>query len=262
MGKDSFPELCSVLGMITGSKNEQVTVAVEGLSYDLGGDALREQARQVCRILDSYREPVLPFKDVTQEEINREDRRLMDRYGFVIWTNSQAGTDVDCARRVKDDPEYFLGMPEDEVRRMSIEANEEDRDILLTEFGSVSTNSILVIGTVGHWTGRKSVHTAMGALGEVFRLLTGDECTLYVRDGDLQAENVHHDGTDYFTIRMFKDGADPEMFVPGHTVVEETESLVPVLASHFGWSVPQATEDGDSGHGHYAQESATGKEKE
>lgn len=235
MAKEHFPELYFILEMIAKSGNDAISVEIAGLSCTLPGEDLRSQAQKAMEMLDAYKEPELPFKGITSEQIIREQQYMNDRYGFVVWSNRMAGTDEDCADRVENDPDYFLGMSEDEVRQISYDACTEDRDFLKDEFDSIQVNGILIYGTIGRWDGAKPGFKTVKTLRDIFGIFTGDDCTLYIKDGELRAENCHHDGTDCFTIRTFKEGVDPEKFCYIDAVQLDTESLVPMLNKHFGW---------------------------
>lgn len=245
MGKENFPALYSVLEMIKNSENALVSVTVEGLSYNLDGDALRCQAETAMELLDAYKKPELPFQGITSEQIIREDARMHKCYGFVLWSNQMAGTDEDCASRVEDDPDYFMGMTEDEVRQISYAAYDEDREIMHDELDKAVDGPVLVFGKVGRWDGPKAVFKTLPHLSDVFSLFTGDQFTLYIEKEELKAENVHHDGTDRFTVHKFKEGFDPETFYLMDQVGVDTESLVPDLDRYFGWKRFGAKEESD-----------------
>ena len=96
-------------------------------------ERLKAEARNAVPVLESYVEPVLPFRDVTEEQIEKEREYVNRQYGFVIWSDALYGTDEDCACRVNEDPEQFLGMSEDEVRQISFEAGQDDLNLLKGE---------------------------------------------------------------------------------------------------------------------------------
>ena len=239
--KDTYHDKRTFFGIIfhigTDCKNKKnrISVTVDGVSCNLLGDALRSQAETVMGLMKAYKEPKLPFAGITSEQIAREQQRMNDQYGFVVWSNRMAGTDEDCAGRVENDPDYFLGMSEDAVRQISEEACAEDRDILRDEFANIWVNGVLIYGTVKRWNGEKAVFKIVKKLRDIFSIFTGDYCTLYIKDGELKAESCHHDGTDHFTIRTFKEDIDPEVFCQADTVETDTESLVSILSKHFGW---------------------------
>lgn len=86
------------------------------------------------------------------------------------------------------------------------EVNDNNLEELRYDFGFVEVpNEIIVIADLGLWTGRQ----------QAYRMLTNLQAALY-SDCDmfeigfdaynLVARAGHHDGTNYYTYRMFKDG--------------------------------------------------------
>lgn len=225
MGKESFENLYPAIQAIADGKP---------LGF-VGGEAARKEAAVMLQLMDGYVEPVLPFGDVTDEQIEEAFRKQEEKYGFVIWSNQMAGTDEDCARIARDETEIYLGYSEDEMRQISYENCSDEMDILRTELGMINVPGAVIEGSVGRWNGPVPVRAFMGSLPEILRVFTGDGCTLYIKDGLLKAENVHHDGTDLFTIWLLKEGADQEE--RGSVLSrEELESPVPALDKHFGWT--------------------------
>lgn len=72
MAKEHFPELYFILEMIAKSGNDTISVEIAGLSCTLPGEDLRSQAQKAMEMLDAYKEPELPFKGITSEQIIRE----------------------------------------------------------------------------------------------------------------------------------------------------------------------------------------------
>lgn len=105
MAKEHFSELYSLLKRITDSENDPVSVTIAESSCELPGKALRSQVKTVMGLMEAYEKPKLPFVGITSEQIAREQQRMNDQYGFVVWSNQMAGTDEDCADRVEDDPD-------------------------------------------------------------------------------------------------------------------------------------------------------------
>lgn len=69
--------------------------------------------------------------------------------------------------------------------------------------------NILVLGDIGTWRGNRHGYRELGNnLNDAFKLaFDTDYFELYVTDkGELKARGAHHDGTNYYTIRMWKPG--------------------------------------------------------
>lgn len=216
------------------ASSEHVSLMLSQLDME----RLKAEARKAVPVLESYVEPVLPFRDVTEEQIEKERESIDRQYGFVIWSDALYSTDEDCARRVNEDPEQFLGMSEDEVRQMSFEAGQEDLDLLKGEMLNAYGASVVVIGTIGRWNGTMQCWKFCTDIRDAFGALTGDQCTVYLKDGEIRMENVHHDGTDSFMVRRIKPGVDLDDLEDRCTdcVMDATESLASAMCSYFGWT--------------------------
>lgn len=236
MGKESFKNIWPLLEALAGDGNIYHDALMEvGKMNALQMSDTVEEAKKALKFLETYEEPKLPFGDVTEEQIKEEFSRLEEKYGLVVWSNLLAGTDEDCAYRVRQDPDYFLGMSEDDVRRLSMDDYAEDREYIRQELEKVSVNGVLCTGTIGRWDGPQAREFLLGSLSDVFSVFRGDDNTLYVKDGQLRAENGHHDGVDRFTFYTFREGFVPEDYSTGRDDV--LESIVPALDSHFGWGI-------------------------
>ena len=239
MGKESFQYLYPVLTALIDNTDNWL-ISADTILKDTNADELREEAEKVLAMIDNYKEPELPFKNVTQEDIDKAFTGMDERYGFVIWSNYLAGSDEDCAARVKDDPDYYIGLSEDMVRQMSYESYSEDRDILKEAF-AMFEGPILITGTVGRWDGKRPVFTVKQELNDIWSVFTGNTCTLYIKDDMLKAENCHHDGTDSFDVYMFKKDFDPEAdeCTTKNDVLKGAISAVPILNKCFRWGLTE-----------------------
>lgn len=230
MGRESFKNLSMFLTILAGDITD-MSPAICMLN-DMDKAELKEEAGKVLDLMDNYKEPVLPFANVTQEQIRKTYADLEEKYEFVVWSNSIAGSDEDCANYVRTDPDYFLGMSEDEVRSIALAYNADDRETIRKELADMDTDDILITGTLGRWNGPRPVSKIITNPSEIFSVFNGgDECTLYIKNGDLLAENVHHDGTDRFKFQIQTDGG--------------YESIVPVMDRHFGWELTDKKGDDD-----------------
>lgn len=88
-------------------------------------------------------------------------------------------------------------------------------------------------GIVGRWDGEFPAFGDCASLTEIFSGLDGDNCTLFIKDGQLRGV-YHHHGTNQYKFWACKEGintADVEF--PANE--DHLESLVPILAEYFGW---------------------------
>lgn len=234
MGAESFKNLYPVLQALADGPDDSLHTAV-WLLGKADRESLKNESQTVLGMLDNYEEPKLPFADVTKGQVDKAFKDLEDTYGFVVWSNELAGSDEDCAARVNDDPDYFLGMAEDIVRQISYEAYAEDRDLLKGELDKAYAGPILVIGAIGRWDGHKGVYAVKRHLSDIFSVFYGDVNALYIKDNMLRAENSHHDGTDSFSVYIFKDGFDPYTAENKEALMAQAVSVVPALDKYFGW---------------------------
>lgn len=242
MGKESFKNLYPVLQELASGRNNAIYMAISALN-DTDDEGICEEARTVLTLLDNYEEPKLPFAYIIDEQIQKAIDYQKDTYGFVIWSNLLAGAPEDCAIRVKADPNHFSGMTENEVCNISIKANNEDKEIIKSELCKIKVNGVLIKGTVMLHIGTQSVTSMEQCLQNIFYLFTGYNSTLYIKDGQLQAENNHRNGMDHYTIYTFKEGVNPEEVdcqAIEHNMDDYVESLVPVLDKHFGWKLEES----------------------
>ena len=148
--------------------------------------------------------------------------------------------DVDCKEDgtdyTADDPCVFDRFLED-----IWEIYDCEKDNLNVEL----PNNIIAIADVGRWDGRRNGSKIMNSnLNEVLFLgRDHEEANIYYDRYDVHAELVHHDGRDYATYRMVKEGIDPEwlfdkqVYGDGLTkqeITKYTKSLVPYVKKAYG----------------------------
>lgn len=205
---------------------------------DADPERRQEEAVIILDLMEQFEPPVIPFQDVTEEQIQRARKELEDRYGFIVWTNVLAGTDEDCAAIVKNDPDAYLGCSETAVREISMEQNREDFENLKMEMDRIDINGLVISGSIGRWNGKHRVVTVRESMSGLFDAMTGEDLILYIKDGQLRAEARHHDGRNHFAFYTFRNGVDPNAADP-KAERAEWESLVPILKREFGWEITE-----------------------
>lgn len=216
-------------------------------------EQLKDEARKALEILDEWIQPVLPFGNVSDEEITKAEEQLKDRYEHPLIISQEYGTDTDCRRRVNDDPDTFLGMSEDQVRNIAYGAYDEDLDIIMNELQHAVPCRIVVIGYVERWNCIKPVSRTLSDIIDILLLNNGDDMALFVKDGHLRMEVDHHDGTNKYVVYKVRD--DAEEFDDNELINESTwhdndvklsdkgtrylESAGADLAAYFGWQDSQ-----------------------
>lgn len=246
MMQDNFRNLYIVAKTMVEQKDEILCriLAEADVIKDIDVAQLENEIKTAQEILDAWEPPVLPFDNVTDEMIEKDRKVMEEQYGFVIISSMEYGTDEDCARRVKDDPDYFLGMSEDEVRYISNEAYGEDRQLIMEELGNAYTKPVVIIGYVERWNGKIPVCRSLDSIVDIFERDTGDELTLYVKDRQLRMDVTHHDGTNSYTVYKFREGHEDMVDTPEDSersaedkVMLRLESIVPDLVKYFGWQL-------------------------
>lgn len=134
--------------------------------------------------------------------------RPSDRH--IIWSNRSL--DVDDWR---EDYKEFLEVNERTTTRMmnrrSMSGVETNDDYLSDERANLNvqlSQPIIVIGDIGRWNGRVMGYKDIPS-GNIRDCLYADTdyTEWYVdRYGDLRADATHHDGTNHYLYRVFKDG--------------------------------------------------------
>lgn len=127
--------------------------------------------------------------------------QAIDRH--VIW--SDIDLDLDDWDELREEyPEYS----EDDLYALAHEINGEYLDDERTNLDIQLSQPIVVIGDLGLWNGRRQGYKLIES-GNIKDCLYSDTdmTEWYVdRYGDLRADAVHHDGTNYYLYRVFKDG--------------------------------------------------------
>lgn len=83
-----------------------------------------------------------------------------------------------------------------------LDENEFALDAEKDNLGTVSVGTILVIADLGLWSGRKSGFRFLegtNTLAATLKVFQGDSYRLYVEGEDLKGEDIHHDGTNFYT---------------------------------------------------------------
>lgn len=245
MGKESFKDLYKVIEVFTGSGNMQEIIAsVSDVLKDKDPSDLKKEAEKLLELMDGYKEPVLPFQHVTDEQIEKVTDSLKEQYGFIVWSCLFAGSDEECANIVRNDPDYYLGYSEEDVRLISINSNNEDRVYLMDEFSKIPINGLIITGTVGRWNGTVPAWGVKESLNDLFAVFCGNcDPILYIKDGQLKAEVHHHDGVNNYVFYTCKEDVDPQSleYMEHPEDSGELKSLVPVLAEHFNWKLEGLT---------------------
>ena len=112
---------------------------------------------------------------------------------------------------------------------------------------AVPVGEILVLGDLGLWNGRKKVFKVIRSkLSNAYDVTCGDYIDWYVEDGEMKIDDTHHDGTNHYLFRAWKDGVDETKkglllhllsngFDDKKTLDVYTRPLGPDVAKVCGW---------------------------
>ena len=122
----------------------------------------------------------------------------------IIW--SDISLDLDDWRESLE--ELYPGYSDDELYDIMVKSNAENLYDERVNLNIQLSQPIIVIGDLGRWNGRVSGYKMIDS-GNIKDCLYSDTDynEWYVdKYGDLRADAVHHDGTNHYLYRVFKDG--------------------------------------------------------
>ena len=165
----------------------------------------------------------------------------------IIWSNRDIKLEdwEDCLKdwepEITDEDEQWML-----VNQWNNEYLEDERANLNIDLHA----GILAIADLGLWNGRKSGYKEMGTnIRNCLGGTCGDYVTWYVDElGDLMCEDCHHDGTNYYTYRAWKEGVSPlqmenlewKIYCGKATrkdITRLTRKLGPDVAKVYGWEI-------------------------
>ena len=169
----------------------------------------------------------------------------------LIWSNY----DLDYEDWRDDLEAEYPELSEDERYYKMLEINRDYLDDERMNLNIQLSQPILVIADLGLWTGRHSGYKEILS-GNIRDCLYSeyDYTTWYVdKDGDFRCDDVHHDGTNHYLYRVFKDSATDEQreelldkiycgIATQADIDRVTHRLGDEIGKVYGWSFPQRTD--------------------
>ena len=167
----------------------------------------------------------------------------------VIWSNY----DLDYEDWRDDLEAEYPDLTEDQRIALMYEINGDYLDDERVNLNIQLSQPILVIGDLGLWYGRRSGYKEIES-GNIRDCLYADTdySTWYVdRLGDLRCDAIHHDGTDHYLYRAYKDGVRESQIdllkdklyrgiATRADVTRITRRLGDDIARVYGFSIPRA----------------------
>ena len=129
-------------------------------------------------------------------------------FHLVIWGN----LNLDFEEGIKFARENYPDEPEDRLLQRYIEENDEMLEAERINLDIQYNQPIIIIGDLGLWNGRAHGYKDISSGNIKDGLYSDTDMTEWFLDekGDLRAEAVHHDGTNYYLYRVFKDNVTEE----------------------------------------------------
>lgn len=166
----------------------------------------------------------------------------------LIWSNY----DLDYDDWRADLEEYYPELSENERIEVMYETNNDYLDDERVNLDIQLNMPILVIGDLGLWTGRYSGYKEI-ASGNIKDCLFADTdySSWYVDTlGDLRCDASHHDGTNHYLYRVYKDGVSEEQMdnlkdkiyrgvATRADITRITRRLGDEIGKVYGWSFPK-----------------------
>lgn len=165
----------------------------------------------------------------------------------LIWDSSP---DYDDWK--EDLEEQYPDLTEDERISLMYEINGEYLDDERANLNIQLSRPILVVGDLGLWNGRRMGYKEIGS-GNIRDCLYSDteDSTWYVdKRGDLRCDAAHHDGTNHYLYRVYKDGVSEAQIdrlkeklyfgkATREDIVRATRRLGDDIAKVYGFSIPR-----------------------
>lgn len=143
-------------------------------------------------------------------------------------------------------------LTEDELYLKMCEINGDYLDDERMNLNIQLSQPILVVADIGRWNGRFSGYRVIESGNIKDCLYTGMDMSEWYVDkyGDLRSDGIHHDGTNHYLYRVFKDSATDtqrdnllrEIYDGKATRVDITritKRLGDEIAAVYGWDIPK-----------------------
>ena len=178
--------------------------------------------------------------------MSSKQNKTEDRH--IIW--SDINLDLDDWR--EDLQADYPDLSEGELYQTMCEINGNYLDDERANLNVQLSQPIIIIGDIGRWNGRVMGYKMIES-GNIRDCLYSDtDMTEWYVDkyGDLRADAVHHDGTNHYLYRVFKDNASPEQIerlqdkiyfgkATRADITRVTKRLGDDIARVYGWNVPK-----------------------
>lgn len=182
-----------------------------------------------------------------------ETQKTIDRH--IIWSNVNLDLDdwrEDMKEQLAENGYAPDEITEDRLYEEMLETNSSYLDDERANLNIQEAQPIIVIADLGRWNGRFQGYKMIES-GNIKDCLYSDTdySEWYVdKLGDLRADAIHHDGTNHYLYRVFKDGTTPEQIerlqdkiysgiATRSDITRVTKRLGDDIGKVYGWDFPK-----------------------
>lgn len=165
----------------------------------------------------------------------------------IIWTNEDLDYEGDWKLNLEDE---YPNLSDEKRQELMYELNNEYLQDERVNLDLPHDQPILIIADLGLWDGRHVGYKEIPS-GNVKDCLYSqhDYTTWYLDErGEFCCDSTHHDGTNHYLYRVFKDGStdaqrqllEEKIFLGEYTEADldrYTQSLGPEIAQVYGWEI-------------------------
>jgi len=168
----------------------------------------------------------------------------------VIWSNEYDVIES-LEKEILEDPDGFYGVNEENVWAVACEQNDEFLEDEKANLNIDVGNDIVIFAILGLWYGKRyaSNDIRSGNIADCFGNTSCDYVKWYVDElGDMRCTGTHHDGTNRYLYRAWKDGVSEstktmlrikwgEKRATRKDITRYTKRIGDSIANVYGWKV-------------------------
>ena len=169
---------------------------------------------------------------------------------YRIWSNEYDVIDQ-LAKDILEDPDGFFGIDKDNAFAVASEQNDDFLDDERANLNIDVGDEIIIIANLGLWDGNHMAYKTphITNIADCFSGTRGDYVTWFVdSNGDLKCRDSHHDGTNIYLYRAWKDGISEEQKgnflykvyrgqATRKDITRYTRKIGTYVADVYGWDV-------------------------
>ena len=167
---------------------------------------------------------------------------------YLFWTAKEEEEQKQAIKEyLIEDAEHFGGevdLSEERIEQRFFDDLDFFYDDARLNLSHKLPNNIIAFGSLGRWNGRFNAGKIMGNnLNEILNSFECDDISVTYDRYNVHSELCHHDGTNYMTFRMIKDGVDSDWLLnkqvyggglSKNDISRYTTSLVPYIKKIYG----------------------------